>query len=197
MPAYWILGERRALWVAFCKKWPALEALGLRIRASSAVLCVRSRARGLRDAENSRICTPPPGVPAGKKQPPRRNMQSAGRFIQKGGCGRVNGSLELESQNRLLGTLKSAGQPAKKGQVYFARFYLVKRWTANGWPCFWPCFAWGVCRSASLLANAAPRIALNIFGKTVKVVERDNVIGKQVGYLITHGAAANIVHKHS
>ena len=51
---------------------------------------------------------PPPGVPVGKKQPPRQNMHLAGRFIQKGGCGRVNGSLELESQNRLLGTFESA-----------------------------------------------------------------------------------------
>ena len=28
--------------------------------------------------------------------------------IWRGGCGRVNGSLELESQNRLLGTLEGA-----------------------------------------------------------------------------------------
>lgn len=90
------------------KKRAALEALGLRIGAFSAVLHSRPRARGLRDAEYSGICTPPPGVPVGKKQPPRQSMHLAGRFIQKGGCGRVNGSLELESQNRLLGTLEGA-----------------------------------------------------------------------------------------
>ena len=64
-----------------------LRRWGLRIRTLSAVLCARSHTRGLRDAEFSGICTPPPGVPAGKKQPPRRNMQSAGRFMQKCGCG--------------------------------------------------------------------------------------------------------------
>ncbi len=53
------------------------------------------------------------------------------------------------------------------------------------------------CRSAFLPTDATSCVALNVFGETVKVVERDNVIGKQVGYLITHGAAANIVRKHS
>lgn len=124
------------------KKRAALEALGLRIGAFSAVLHPRPRARGPRDAEYSGICTAPPGVPVGKKQPTRRNMQSAGRFMQKGGCGCA-------------------------------------------------------CRSAFLPADAAPRVALNIFGKTLKVIERNHVIGKQVGYLITHSAAANIVYQHS
>ena len=113
----------------------------LRIKAIGAVLRARSHARGLRDAEYSEICTAPPGVPVGKKQPPRRNMQSVWHFMQKGGgC---------------------------------------------------------ACRPAFLPTGAASCVALNVFGETVKVVERDNVIGKQVGYLITHGAAANIVHKHS
>lgn len=85
-----------------------LRHWGSRTRAFSTVLCTRSRARGLRDAEYSEICTAPPGLPVGKKQPPRRNMQSAGRFMQFSGCGRVGGSLQLESQNGLLGALKSA-----------------------------------------------------------------------------------------
>lgn len=115
-----------------------LRRWGLLIRAFSAVL----RARGLRDAEYSGICTPPPGVPVGKKQPPSRNMHPAGRFMQYSGVGCA-------------------------------------------------------CRSAFLPTDATSCVAINVFGETVKVVERDNVIGKQVGYLITHGAAANIVHKHS
>ena len=115
---------------------------GLIIKAFNAVLCTHSRARELRDAEYSGICTPPPGVPVGKKQPPRRNMHFAVRFMQYSGCGCA-------------------------------------------------------CRSAFLPTDATSCVALNVFGETVKVVERDNVIGKQVGYLITHGAAANIVHKHS
>ena len=85
-----------------------LRRWGSRIRAFSAVLCSRFRVRGLRDAEFSRICTPPPGVPAGKKQPPRRNMQSAGRFMQISGCGRIGSSLQFESRDRLLGTLEGA-----------------------------------------------------------------------------------------
>lgn len=119
-----------------------LRHWGSRTRAFSAVLCTRSRTRGLRDAEYSGICTPPPGVPVGKKQPPSRNMHFAVRFMQYSGCGCA-------------------------------------------------------CRPAFLPTDATSCVALNIFGKTVKIVERDNVIGKQVGYLITHGAAANIVHKHS
>lgn len=81
---------------------------GLKIKAIGAVLRARSHARGLRDAEYSEICTAPPGVPVGKKQPPRQSMHLAGQFIQKGGCGCVNDSLELESRNRLLGTLEGA-----------------------------------------------------------------------------------------
>ena len=115
-------------------KMSALEALGLLIRAFSAVL----RACGLRDAEYSGICTPPPGVPVGKKQPPRRNMHFSVRFMQYSGCGCA-------------------------------------------------------CRSAFLPTDATSYVALNVFGETVKVVERDHVIGKQVGNLIMHGAAANIV----
>lgn len=80
------------------KKRAALEALGLRIGAFSAVLCTRPRARGPRDAEYSGICTAPPGVPVGKKQPPRQSMHLAERFMQKYCCGRVGSSLELESQ---------------------------------------------------------------------------------------------------
>ena len=120
------------------KKRAALEALGLRIGAFSAVLHPRPRARGLRDAEYSGICTPPPGVPVGKKQPPRRNIHSTGRFMQYSACGCA-------------------------------------------------------CRSAFLPTDATSCVALNAFGETVKVVERDHVIGKQVGNLIMHGAAANIV----
>lgn len=90
------------------KKRAALEVLGLRIGAFNAVLHSRSRTRGLRDAENSGICTPPPGVPVGKKQPPRRNMHFAGQFMQKYCCGRIGGSLQLESRNRLLGALEGA-----------------------------------------------------------------------------------------
>ena len=105
-PAYWILGERQALWAAFCKKDQLLRRRGLIIKAFNAVLCTHSRARGLRDAEYSGICTPPPGVPVDKKQPPRRNMQSAGRFMQKGGCERIGSSLQFESQDRLLGALE-------------------------------------------------------------------------------------------
>ena len=86
----------------FSRRWR------LGIRVSSAVLCARSRTRGLRDAENSGICTPPPGEPVGKKRPPRRNMQSAGLFMQFSGCGRIGGSLQLESRNRLLGALEGA-----------------------------------------------------------------------------------------
>jgi len=108
MPAYWILGERQALWAAFCKKDQLLRHRGLRIKAFGVVLHSHSRARGLRDAEYSGICTPPPGVPAGKKQPPRRNMQSAGRFMQISGCGRIGSSLQFESRDRLLGTLEGA-----------------------------------------------------------------------------------------
>ena len=109
-----------------------------RIKAFDAVLHARSRTRGLRDAENSGICTPPPGVPVGKKQPSRRNMHFAVRFMQYSGCGCA-------------------------------------------------------CRSAFLPTDATSCVALNVFGETVKVVERDHVIGKQVGNLIMHGAAANIV----
>lgn len=90
------------------KKRAALEALGLRIGAFSAVLHPRPRARGPRDAEYSGICTAPPGVPVGKKQPPRQSMHLAGRFMQKCCCGRVGSSLELESQGRLLGALEGA-----------------------------------------------------------------------------------------
>lgn len=90
------------------KKRAALEALGLRIGAFSAVLCTRPRARGPRDAEYSGICTAPPGVPVGKKQPPRQSMHLAERFMQKYCCGRVSSSLELESQDRLLGALEGA-----------------------------------------------------------------------------------------
>lgn len=79
-----------------------LRRWGLLIRAFSAVL----RACGLRDAEYSGICTAPPGVPVGKKQPPRQSMHLAGRFMQKCCCGRVGSSLELESQDRLLGALE-------------------------------------------------------------------------------------------
>ena len=86
----------------------SLRHWGSRTRAFSAVLCTRSRTCGLRDAEYSRFCTPPPGVPAGKKQPLRRSMHSAGRFMQKGGCGCVGSSLQLESQDRLLGALEGA-----------------------------------------------------------------------------------------
>ena len=50
----------------------------------------------------------PPGVPVGKKQPPRQSMHLAGRFMQKCCCGRVRSSQELESQDRLLGTLEGA-----------------------------------------------------------------------------------------
>ena len=81
---------------------------GLRIKAFGAVLHSHSRARGLRDAEYSGICTPPPGVPVGKKQPPRQSMHLAERFMQKRCCGRVGSSLELGSQDRLLGTLEGA-----------------------------------------------------------------------------------------
>ena len=124
------------------KKRAALEALGLRIGAFSAVLHPRPRARGPRDAEYSGICTAPPGVPVGKKQPPCRKMHFSVRFMQHSGCGCV-------------------------------------------------------CRSAFLPADATSCVALNVFGETVKVVERDHVIGKQVGYLITHGATANTVYEHS
>ena len=115
-----------------------LRHWGSRTRAFSAVLCTRSRTCGLRDAEYSGICTPPPGVPVGKKQPPRRNMHFSVRFMQYRGCGCA-------------------------------------------------------CRSAFLPTDATSCVALNAFGETVKVVERDHVIGKQVGNLIMHGAAANIV----
>lgn len=109
-PAYWILGERRAPWAAFCRKRAVLGALEVKIGAFGAVLRARSRARGLRDAEYSGICTPPPGVPAGKRRPPRRSMQSAGRFMQKGGCEHAIAcnSLEPESRSRLLGALEGA-----------------------------------------------------------------------------------------
>lgn len=50
----------------------------------------------------------PPGVPVGKKQPPRQSMHLAGRFMQKCCCGRVGSSLELESQDRLLGAFEGA-----------------------------------------------------------------------------------------
>ena len=90
------------------KKRAALEALGLRIGAFSAVLHPRARAREPRDAEYSGICTAPPGVPVGKKQSPRRNMHLAGQFMQKYCCGRVGSSPELESQDRLLGALEGA-----------------------------------------------------------------------------------------
>ena len=85
-----------------------LRHWGSRTRAFSAVLHPRPRARGPRDAEYSGICTAPPGVPVGKKQPPRQSMHLAGRFMQKRCCGRVGSSLELESQDRLLGTLEGA-----------------------------------------------------------------------------------------
>ena len=81
---------------------------GLRIKAFGVVLHSHSRARGPRDAEYSGICTAPPGVPVGKKQPPRQSMHLAGRFMQKCCCGRVGSSLELESQDRLLGALEGA-----------------------------------------------------------------------------------------
>ena len=90
------------------KKMSGPRGAGAQSQAFNALLCARSHTRGLRDAEFSGICTPPPGVPAGKKQPPRRNMQSAGRFMQFSGCGRVGGSLQLESQDRLLGALEGA-----------------------------------------------------------------------------------------
>ena len=115
-----------------------LRHWGSRTRAFSAVLCTRSRTRGPRDAEYSGICTPPPGVPVGKKQPPRRNIHSTGRFMQYSACGCA-------------------------------------------------------CRSAFLPTDATSCVALNVFGETIKVVERDHVIGKQAGNLIMHGAAANIV----
>ena len=82
-----LLHHISARYPAFCKKDQLLRHRGLRIKAFGVVLHSHSRARGLRDAEYSGICTPPPGVPVGKKQPPRRNMQSAGRSMQKGGCG--------------------------------------------------------------------------------------------------------------
>lgn len=119
-----------------------LRYWGSRTRAFSAVLHSRPRARGPRDAEYSGICTPPPGVPVGKKQSPRRNMHFSVRFMQYRGCGCA-------------------------------------------------------CRSAFLPTDATSCVALNVFGETVKVVERDHVIGKQVGYLITHGATANTVYEHS
>ena len=115
-----------------------LRHWGYRTRAFSAVLCTRSRTRGLRDAEYSGICTAPPGVPVGKKQSPRRNMLFSVRFMQYRGCGCA-------------------------------------------------------CRSAFLPTDATSCVALNVFGETIKVVERDHVIGKQAGNLIMHGAAANIV----
>ena len=111
---------------------------GSRTRAFNAVLCTRSRTCGLRDAEYSGICTAPPGVPVGKKQPPRRNIHSTGQFMQYSACGCA-------------------------------------------------------CRSAFLPTDATSCVALNVFGETIKVVERDHVIGKQAGNLIMHGAAANIV----
>ena len=136
--AYWILGERQAPRAAFCKKMSGPRGAGAQSQAFNALLCARSHTRGLRDAEFSGICTPPPGVPAGKKQPPRRNMHFSVRFMQYSGCGCA-------------------------------------------------------CRSAFLPTDATSCVALNVFGETVKVVERDHVIGKQVGNLIMHGAAANIV----
>ena len=115
-----------------------LSHWGSRTGAFSAVLHPRPRARGPRDAEYSGICTPPPGVPVGKKQPPRRNIHSTGQFMQYSACGCA-------------------------------------------------------CRSAFLPTDATSCVALNVFGETIKVVERDHVIGKQAGNLIMHGAAANIV----
>lgn len=56
-----------------------------------------------------------------------------------------------------------------------------------------PRFAGDVCRSVLLLANPVLRIALNVLGKTVKVVEGDHAVDKQVGYLAVHCAAANVV----
>ena len=108
MPAYWILGERQAPRAAFCKKMSGPRGAGAQSQAFNALLCARSHTRGLRDAEFSGICTPPPGVPVGKKQPPRQSMHLAERFMQKRCCGRVGSSLELGSQDRLLGTLEGA-----------------------------------------------------------------------------------------
>ncbi len=82
---FWARDRRRGPHSA--KKMSGPRGAGAQSQAFNALLCARSRTRGLRDAEYSGICTSPPGVPAGKKQPPRRNMQSAGRFMQKCGCG--------------------------------------------------------------------------------------------------------------
>lgn len=49
------------------------------------------------------------------------------------------------------------------------------------------------CRSVLLLANPVLRIALNVLGKTVKVVKGDHAVDKQIGYLAVHCAAANVV----
>ena len=133
---FWARDRRRGPHSA--KKMSGPRGAGAQSQAFNALLCARSHTRGLRDAEFSGICTPPPGLPVGKKQPPRRNMHFAVRFMQYSGCG----------------------------------------------------FA---CRSAFLPTDATSCVALNVFGETVKVVERDHVIGKQVGNLIMHGAAANIV----
>ena len=133
---FWARDRRRGPHSA--KKMSGPRGAGAQSQAFNALLCARSHTRGLRDAEFSGICTPPPGVPAGKKQPPRRNMHFAVRFMQYSGCGCA-------------------------------------------------------CRSAFLPTDATSCVALNVFGETVKVVERDHVIGKQVGNLIMHGAAANIV----
>ena len=56
-----------------------------------------------------------------------------------------------------------------------------------------PRFAGDVCRSVLLLANPVLRIALNVLGKTVKVVKGDHAVDKQIGYLAVHCAAANVL----
>ena len=108
VPAYWILGEKRAPWAAFRRKRAVLEALEVKNGAFGAVMRARTRSRGLRDAEYSGICTVPTGVPAGKKRPPRQSIHPAGRFMQNSDCRCASSSLEPESRNRLLGALEGA-----------------------------------------------------------------------------------------
>ena len=50
----------------------------------------------------------PLGYPWAKSNHPAEICIRRGSLYKKGGCGRVNGSLELESQNRLLGALEGA-----------------------------------------------------------------------------------------
>ena len=94
VPAYWFLGDWRAPQAAFRKIRPALEALAVKNGAFGAVLSTWSRARGLRDAEYSGICTLPPGVPVGKRRPLRQSIHPTGRFMQKCRHGRASSSLE-------------------------------------------------------------------------------------------------------